>query len=1191
MNKTAIKNFAVTARRKLIADITQKAYQLGITQEEIKQPELFEEGFRINQQLFKEYEMEQRQKLIDEITNKNFDQVIEEVAYTWFNRFIAIRFMEVNDYLPIGIRVFSSLIDGKKEPDVVTEVDLIVDELNLDQTIVHRLQDASDTADLFKYILIRQCNKLGDIMPGMFEKIHDYTELLLPDQLLVDGSVVRDMVTIIDEADWTQQVEIIGWLYQYYISEKKDEVFAGLKKNQKITKENIPAATQLFTPKWIVQYMVENSIGRLWLESHPDEELQQQWAYYLEEAVQDPTVQAELDMLKNPNLKPEDITVLDPCMGSGHILVYAFDVLHEIYEFAGYAKRDIPGLILKNNLYGLDIDDRASQLSYFSLLMKACSYNTRILQENLTMNVCSIQQSNNINKEEIQNVIEQSAFEGDKELLQQDVEYIVDVFHDAKEYGSILDVDVVNFEQLDEWIIYLRDEAFDDLFLDQFKENLLGELPALLQQAKIMSGKYGVVATNPPYMGSGMNDTLNDFVRKEYPDSKTDLYAIFMEVSMKFTFQKGFISMINQHSWMFLSSFEKVREKMIEKGSFISMLHLGPRAFEEVSGEVVQSTAFILRNVKIMNLKGSYIRLIEERTAQEKEKKALEAIQNRSLTYHYLYNQENFKKIPGSIFTYWSTDKTTKIFEDNKKLFEASRPRHGMSTGKNDVMLRYWYEIQKDDISYDSESIFEFESSGKKYVPYNKGGTFRKWYGNQDYVIRYDKFGRDLMSSFIGHRHDNKQYFFKEGITWSRISSSSFGVRYSPAGFIFDANGSMVFPEVKYLYYYLSLMCSSLANYFIRMINPTMAIQAGSVSMIPIVEVDDLRLAEIDEITRKLVNDSKYEWDCFEDSWNFSRHPFIGDDLSVGEVEMIFKQWDLILEGQYERIRQNQEELNRIFIDIYNLQDELTPEVKDADVTVRKADVTRDVKSFISYAVGCMFGRYSLDREGLVFAGGEFDHSQYSTFAVDVDNVIPITDDQYFEDDIVGRFFDFLRITFSEETFEKNLDFIAEALTKRSTETSRQRIRRYFLNEFYKDHVKMYQKCPIYWQFDSGKNDGFKALVYMHRYEPGLAARVRTDYLHLLQRKYEAEMIRLDMTLEEDISVADKAGTKKRKEKLQKQLLECQQYDQVIAHVAYQKIAIDLDDGVKVNYAKFQQVDVPQDEGRKSVVQDVFKGI
>ncbi|PWA10016.1 BREX-1 system adenine-specific DNA-methyltransferase PglX [Pueribacillus theae] len=1169
MNKQAIRQFAVNARRKLKEDIEQKAYQLGITKEEIKEPEIYQDGFRINGQFYKKYEIKQREQLVKQIEEKGFEQVIEEVAYTWFNRFIALRFMEVNDYLPTGVRIFSSIIEGKKEPDAVTEVDMLDGELDLNLDIVYRLQDANDTHDLFKYILIKQCNKLSEVMPVVFETIDDYTEILLPDRLLDDGSVVRDMVTMIDETDWTEEVEIIGWLYQYYISEKKDEVFAGLRKNKKITKENIPAATQLFTPKWIVQYMVENSLGRLWLESHPNEDLQANWKYYLEEAEQEPEVQAELDKLKDPSLKPEDITVLDPAMGSGHILVYAFDVLHEIYESAGYAKRDIPKLILENNLYGLDIDDRAAQLAYFALMMKACSYNRRILDEQINLPICAIQQSNNLTKEMVQNVIQMSNYSGDKEKLTDLAEYLLEVFYDAKEYGSILEVEKNDYEQLENWLELLKEEHFNDLFVEQEKKTILSELPALVQQAKIMSRKYNVVVTNPPYMGSGgMNKKLSDYIRNHYPVSKSDLFAVFMEVCHYFLRETGFFSLINQQAWMFLSTYEKLRASLLEKSIIYSMLHLGSKAFEEMGGEVVNTTTFVLRkNIFKTKYKGIYIRLTEERTSRGKRDIAYEAIHSPSNKNRYVSKQCDLLKIPGCSIIYWLLNKN--VFESEKLgdfFFSGGRNK----THNNQKFVRYFWEVNH---------------RCNKWVGYQNGGEHKKYYGNDIYVVDWSDEARAFYASHGGLL--NKEFWGKSGITWNSITSGIPGFRIKAKSSLYSSASPTIFNNNYEIdFYTLGFLNSNVSHYLLKALNPTLNSTVNYILSLPYI-YKDLKHNLID-IVKSNVDFAKTDWDSFETSWDFKRHPLLNGEKTL---EASYQKWEQEAEDRFQTLKANEEELNRIFIDIYGLQDELTPEVEDKDVTVRKAELERDIKSFISYAVGCMFGRYSLDKEGLVFAGGEFDHSNYTTFPADKDNIIPITDEDYFDDDILGRFIEFVRVAFSEETLEQNLDFIADALTKRANETSRQRIRRYFLNEFYNDHVKIYQKRPIYWQFDSGKQNGFKALIYMHRYEPGLAARVRTDYLHMLQRKYESEMARMDMTMESDVPQSEKTKAKKRKEKLQKQLLECREYDQVIAHIANQKIAVDLDDGVKVNYAKFQNVEVPQGEGKAPLKASVLKKI
>ncbi|CUB36087.1 BREX-1 system adenine-specific DNA-methyltransferase PglX [Bacillus cereus] len=1186
MNKTAIKNFAVSARTKLMDAVKQKAYELGITEIEIKEPETYEDGFRINNKFFRSYELEQRKKLIQKIEEKDYKQVIEEVSYTWFNRFIAIRFMEVNEYLPTGVRVLSSTQEGKNEPDVIGEVTNIAEDLDLNLDIVYRLQDENKTEDLFKYILIKQCNKLGEIMPMMFETIQDYTELLLPDNLLGEGSVVRNLVSMIDEEDWKEQVEIIGWLYQYYISEKKDEVFADLKKNKKITKENIPAATQLFTPKWIVKYMVENSLGRLWLESHPNEDLQQQWKYYLEEAEQEPDVQEQLDKLKNKELSPEDITVLDPCMGSGHILVYAFDVLYSIYQHAGYSEREIPQLILEKNLYGLDIDDRAAQLAYFALMMKARSYNRRIFRRPIELNVCSIQESNGISQEAIDYFVDDS-------LDRDEVEYLVNVFRDAKEYGSILNVKSVDYEAFENKLKEIQqNELIGDIFSLQFKDNLINNIPKLIKQMRIMSRKYSVMVTNPPYMGSkGMNSKLTSFVKKNFKNTKSDLFAVFMDLNDIYVKKNGFFTMINQHSWMFLSSFEKLREKIINNNQIYNMVHLGTRAFEEISGEVVQSTAFVIRNTNLKNYSGVYFRLVDFNNGELKREKfiSLKSFID-SKDYVYFKKQEVFLTIPGTPVAYWASDKIVGIFTDNEKIGEIADSCIGMRTGDNARFLRLWHEIDINKVGFSYSNAKEALESQKKWFPYNKGGLFRKWYGNNEYVVNWEENGYEIkentklnypqLGDNLGWKISNEHHYFEKGITWSGVTTNKFGVRCYPKGMIFDSGANGLFSDEKLYFYFAGYLNSNLVDYLLKILNPTINTGCGTVANIPI-SVDYRKLEEINILVKENIEISTVDWNSFEVSWDFKNHPFICYKEGMLTLNEAFDKWQSYSEDKFNKLRENEVKLNSFYNNIYDLQDEVAVEVDAKYITIRKADKERDIKTFISYAVGCMLGRYSLDQEGLVFAGGEFDESKYKTFKADTDNIIPITDDEYFEDDIVSRFIEFVRVTFSEETLEENLDFIAEALNRKANETSRQCIRRYFLKDFFKDHMKTYQKRPIYWLFDSGKNDGFKALVYMHRYDVGTVAEVRTDYLHTLQRKYEAEIARCDVLLESDASTKDKTRAKKEKEKLQKQLLECQQYDQVIAHIANQKITIDLDDGVKVNYAKFQNVELPQGEGKK----------
>lgn len=1190
MNKTAIKNFAVNARNKLIEDITQKVYELGISEKEIRDIEIFVGGFKIkglnNGKTYKTYQIKQREKLIKNIKDKGYKQVIEEVAYTWFNRFIALRFMEANDYLPTGVRVLSSKEQTKTEPDIIKEA-LNVN-LDIDKDIVYRLIDENDTEDLYKYLLIKQCNELGKIMPMVFEEISDYTELLLPDNLLSENSVIMDLVKSIDEEDYLDQVEIIGWMYQYYISEKKDEVFADLKKNKKITKENIPAATQLFTPKWIVKYMVENSLGRLWLESHPDEDLQKQWKYYLKEAEQEPEVQKQLDEFKNPDLKPIDIKILDPACGSGHILVYAFDVLYDIYLKANYSERDIPQLILEKNIYGLDIDDRAGQLASFALMMKARSKNKRIFRNKVGLNVCSIQESNGITKDVI------DYFVRDNEELREDVECLVDVFKDAKEYGSILDVRKVNFEIIEKGLLEIQNESTQKYnFI--YKEVLLEKIPALILQGKIMSDKYEVVCTNPPYMGSnGMNSKVSDYIRRNYPNSKSDIYAVFIEKCNNMTRNLGYQAMITQHSWMFLSSYERLR-KIILENEIINMAHLGARAFEEVSGEVVQTTSFILKKSNIKNYISKIICLVDYNGETEKEKSFFQKRNESNM------NKEKFSKIPGMPIVYGVGENVYDNFL-NESLNTFAIAVKGLDTCDNDKFVRDWFEVNIEKIGFNIETTDD--TFTYKWYIYAKGGGYKKWYGLNEKVVNWEKDGivlRNLRDDKgkIKSRPQNIRYYFKDGLTWSTITGNKLSMRFMKNS-IFGGGGSAVFVE-NYLYYIFAFLNSCVAQFYLKLLNPTLNFLVGDILATPLI-INKNNENEINEMVMRNITICKNNCDVFETSWEFKQHPFLNRefnpmflDLENGlpnkTIESSYEIWKYFSEQQFYMLKFNEEELNRIFIEIYGLQDELTPEVEDKDVTIRKADRERDIKSFLSYAVGCMFGRYSLDEDGLIYAGGEFNINRYKKFIPTIDNVLVISDDDYFEDDIVNRFVEFVKITFGEKSLQENLDYIAETLGQKTGETSRQTIRRYFLKDFYNDHVKTYQKRPIYWQFDSGKQNGFKALIYMHRYASSTVARVRIDYLHKLQKKYEAEVKRLELMLESDLSTRDAASARKKIDGIKKQITECLAYDQVIAHVANQNIEIDLDDGVVVNYSKFQDIEVPQGEGKKPIIANLLTKI
>ncbi|MCM3122890.1 MULTISPECIES: BREX-1 system adenine-specific DNA-methyltransferase PglX [unclassified Mesobacillus] len=1183
MNKLAIKNFAVTARVKLLEAIEQKAYELGITKLGIKEPEVYKDGFRVNDKFFKKYQMKQREKLIQKIQDKGFDQLVEEVAYTWFNRFIAIRFMEVNEYLPTGIRVLSSIDSNKVEPDAVSDVLTIADDLKLDLDVVYRLQDENNSEELFKYIFVKQCNKLGEIMPIMFEKIEDYTELLLPDKLLSEGSVVRDLILTIDELDWKEQVEIIGWLYQYYISEKKDQVFSDLKKNKKISKEDIPAATQLFTPKWIVQYMVENSLGRYWLETHPDEALQKKLKYFVEDAEQELKVKEQIIKIKNKEFSPEEIKILDPCMGSGHILVYAFDVLYKIYQNAGYSEREIPQLILEKNLYGLDIDDRAAQLAYFALLMKARSYNRRIFRNKLDVNVCSIQESNVISDEAL------SYFVGDT-LERKDILGLIEDFRDAKEFGSIIKVNAINYNEFQKRLEEIGKTEPNDLMAFYIKDLLLEHMPKLIKQATILSEKYDIVVTNPPYMGSkGVNPTLLKYINNHYELTKSDMSTVMMERSMLFCKENGFMAMINIPSWMFLSTYEKYRDLIIESYTIQNMLHFGRGVF----GSDFGTTAFVFRNKYIENFKGCYRKLFLRQGAVDdvntKEKYFFSGINQ------FVNNQLSYKNIPGHPIAYWISPNMIEVFKKYQPLGNKHTLIQGLITADNNRFLRYWYEVSNKKIGFGVSSVDESKRIQKKWFPYTKGGEYRKWYGNNEYVVNWENDGYEI-KNFVDSkgkqrsRPQNVQHYFKMGITWTVVSSASTAFRFLENGFIYSNSGQgIIIDNHEDAYKLIGFLNTKLVYEILNLLSPSIGFESGYISKIPY-STDNIN-DRIVTLVKENINISKGDWDSFEKSWDFKKHPILNFANKNDSLKKAYEKWESHTIKQFECVKKNEEELNKTFIKIFGLESVLNYEITDNDITIIKAERERDIKSFISYAVGCMFGRYSIDHEGLVLAGGDYNEENYVTYIPDQDNIIPITDDEYFEDDVLSRFIDFVRVTFGQSQIEENLDFIANSLTRKNNETSRQRIRRYFVKEFYKDHLQTYQKCPIYWLFDSGKNDGFKALIYLHRYDVGTVAKMRTDYLHTIQRKYEAEMSRLDLISEADVSTQEKTKAKKLKEKIQKQLLECQQYDQVVAHVANQKIEINQDDGVKVNYEKFQNIEVPQGEGKKPLKANLLSKI
>lgn len=1240
MDKSAIRNFAIEARKMLMKSAETEAGFYGVTKNGCKSPiqkgndfEVYETIAGTENRIYGA-DIKRRENLMRAVETLGFEQVMEETAYTWFNRIIAIRFMEVNDYLPTRVRVLSSET-GSNTPDIVTQsldVDLNMAPEELDK--VQKAKDENRYDDAFRMLFIKQCNELNAILPGLFEKTDDYMELLLKLSYTSDG-VVRMLVDSIDENNFNVetegQVEIIGWMYQYYNTELKAEVF-GRPSGAKIRKEDIPAATQLFTPDWIVCYMVENSVGRVWIDhlravnpSIDEKEKAEEfgWKYYLPEAEQEDSVAEKLVEIRKDyaGLEPKDITCIDPCMGSGHILVYMFDVLMDIYRSEGFCERDAVFSILENNIRGLDIDKRAYQLSYFALMMKARGYNRTFFRGKqdeegnrrfVEPMVLAVEESNTVNLGQLKYF--GANFDGIKRnnAINQ-MQGLLESLKDAKEYGSILMVDNYDWELLLEFADSENTDgqiSFDTLGIELTQS----QMKRLICQGRIMSNKYCVVSTNPPYMGiANGNAKLNEYVKKNYPDSKADLFAVFIERCGQMMKKNGYQAMITQHAWMFLSSFEKLRSKL-QMTDIVNMAHLGARAFEEIGGEVVQTTSFVMRKNHIAEYRGTYCRLIEPTTQKGKEEMYL-AGGNR-----YMAAQDNFTKIPGSPVAYWVSIQIYKLFQ-GKSLNDYYDVKAGMCTGANAIFILSWYEV-------DYRYTYMYLKENYLYTAHNKGGEYRKWYGNREVILKYNSKALSEMERNIGFRHDGKDYYFKEHIGWSKIASSKSSFRYFEEGFTFDSAGLGLFANSEQnIYITLGFLNSKIAEELIALLNPTLNVTPMVVKKLPYTESKLTSI--IEEVVIDNIEVCKTDWDAFETSWDFSTHPFLQmnqksietDNIVITKISDSYGLWKAYTDIAFEKLKHNEEELNRIFINIYGLQDELIPEVEDKDITVRKADLGRDIRSFISYAVGCMFGRYSLNQDGLMFAGGnmkdiyayydepfadsadtcmdgkytfgEFGMPFYylpvdgkeplECWKVDADNVIPITEEEYFADDIVTRFTEFVKAVYGEETLEENLEFIAGVLGNKSF-SSREAIRNYFLKDFFKDHCKIYQKRPIYWLFDSGKQNGFKCLIYMHRYNKDTLNLIRSEYLHKTQYAIENALKNVEYIIQSSASAVERAKATKDRDRYIKQLNEMRIYYQALSHLALQKIEIDLDDGVKHNYQLFQGIEVIADGGKKQKV-------
>ncbi|QQX70222.1 BREX-1 system adenine-specific DNA-methyltransferase PglX [Lacticaseibacillus paracasei subsp. tolerans] len=1174
MDKKAIKTFAIQARRSLIESIKLKLENLGITKDGVAEKmsqstneiEYYgDKGLSITgQDIRRRRELVARLKGMakQEEWSDALTDLIEEVAYTWFNRIIAIRFMEVNEYLPSGVRVLSSEIK-LKVPDILREAFEIEDDLggySVDEhEIIQKALDTEDPTDMdaaYVILFTKQANALNHYLPELFEKTDDFMQLLFTPSY--SSGVIKDLVDDIKEDDFDVdkggQVEIIGWLYQYYNIEPHDKVVNI--NGGPIKTNDIPAATQLFTTDWVVRYMVDNSLGRLYLEYFPDSPIKANLTYLLPGPIETRTDSFDLSKLK----------VLDDAMGSGHILVYAFDLLIQMYEEQGYGKRDATDAILAHNLYGLEIDKRAYQLAYFALMMKARQYNRRILSKPVRHNLHVFESTVDVPNEVFEKM------NASKDTLG-DLHTLVSIFKQAKLLGSIMHFEKkFDFDALFSAVNSLPDSTQLDLFgLQAAKNSLLG----ILKIAQVLQTHFDVVATNPPYLNR-MNGDLKKYVKKYYKAYSGDLFSVFIWKNIEMTKQDGYSAYMTPFVWMFIKTYEGLRKSILDSKQISSLIQMEYSAFEEAT---VPINTFVLKNDMSADSTGTYLKLSDFKGGMEVQRRyVLKAVADPSVSYLYRTKQTNFEKIPGSPIAYWASNNLIRSFEIGTPLKDLVQPKVGLQTGDNNRFLRQWYEVEPFRISFTSTSTEDALKSGEKWFPYNKGGSYRKWYGNYDYVVNWQDDGYEIkhfvdFNGKVRSRPQNTDYYFREAITWSDVTSGHFSMRYRKEGSIFDVVGMSLFSsDTKRLLQILLFSNTKVMNYIMSFLNPTIHASIGYVSLTPIIFTENT--AAFDLANQCLANTEK-DWNSYENSWSFQKIPLldnIADHHRNWTVEGAFKQWQKEADDRFNQLKANEEELNRIFIDLYGLQDELSPEEEDKDVSVRRACLPRDIKAFMSYFIGCVFGRYSIDTPGLAYAGGDWDASKYKTFIPNEDDVILLTDDDYFGDDrdVMNRFKEFLTTSFGSENLNENLKFIADALGKRG-ESSEEKIRAYLRDDFFKkDHLSTYQKRPIYWEFNSGRNGGFKALMYLHRYDRNTVAMIRTKYLHPLQEAYERKLVQQKKLEEDEQQTRQKNKYKKRITTITKELDELIKYDEKLQHVANLHIDLDLDDGVLVNHAKAQ---------------------
>ena len=1201
MNKTSLKLFAIEARNELMEKMRTRLDILGITKNGIEKAKVVGREVEINGSL---YPRESYNSLVRKYKQIGYEELIEESAYTWFNRLTALAFMEANEYIDEKM-IFNNGL--KNEPGIIDNYYDFEFFKNLDSELQKELHDLRDenTANsiekLYSILVEEKCEELSAIMPFMFKKKGTYSDILFPTGLLLENSL---LVRIREEIGKEAPIELIGWLYQFYNSEKKDEIFA---KKERISKENVPAATQLFTPDWIVKYMVENSLGKFALESTGiNESLKTNWKYYIE---------SKLDE-SSEKIKIEDVKILDPAMGSGHILVYAFDLLFEMYENLGWSTKDSVLSILKNNLYGLEIDERAGQLASFALMMKAREKFSRLFsvlkrEEAFKLNTLIIEESNNLS-EKIKNKL--------KDNNLNNLSKIIEDFEDAKEYGSILKLETIDRETLEKEFNLLKESLdneqgtliFNEDELDINIEEDLELIESLIVQHIALTNKYEAVITNPPYMGGkGFSPRLKTYVEKNYKDTKSDLFAVFIERCNEFTKKNCYTSMITMQSWMFLSSFETLRKNIIEKTEIISLNHLGTRAFSEIGGEVVSTVAWVSQKKSPKN-DGTYLRLVDYNNADLKEEEFF------NKANYFQAKQKDFEKIPGSPIAYWVSDKFRGIFK-NKFLYEYATPRAGMITGNNDIFLRLWNEVSFNKIGINCKSIEESIGSKRKWFPYQKGGSFRKWYGNIEYTVNYENNGWLLKNTVdskgkVPAHAFNEDYIFKSNVNWSALTSGTFGTRITDYGFLFDAAGSAAFPEKKEDVYILSAFLNSkISNTCLLVMNPTLNFQAWQIGNLPISNlIFEDKVYKLAKICKSI---SKEEWDSRETSWDFEKLSLVDEKDLRTAFENYCSHW----RDNFVQLHKNEEELNRLFIEIYDLQDEMDEKVSFDDITILKKEAkiveidnskarefsseserylydrgvslefNKDelVKQFLSYAIGCIMGRYSTNKPGLIMANsddvlelssnkffvkdanGDIRQEVETEFLPDEFGILPITAEKDFSNDIVERVKEFVKFVYGEESLKDNLNFIAEALGNKDNRNPEEILRTYFITAFYKDHLQRYQNRPIYWLMNSGKKNAFSCLFYMHRYEPLTVARVRADYLIHYQEMLENKRKFIERQLyDEDISAKEKKNVEKELKDLDILLKELREYANEVKHIAEQKIPLDLDDGINANYER-----------------------